>query len=91
MSAEQTPDPELAARLAWIGKVRRLHHVKRMIGFAGIVLGAFAVIWWKLDAAAPDWALWTGVGILLVSWALFIYVIVARWLWVRNNPYRPPA
>ncbi len=88
-AAPPTPDPELEARLAWIGKVRRLHHAKRMIGFAGIVLGACVVIWWKLDAAAPDWALWTGVGVLVASWALFIYVIVARWRWVKDNPYRP--
>ena len=90
MNAEHTSDPELAARLAWMGKVRRLHHVKRMIGFAGIVLGASAVVWWKLDATAPEWALWVGVGVLGVSWALFIYVIVARWFWVKNNPYKGP-
>lgn len=82
-----SPDAEHAARLAWINKVRGLHRIKRMLGFAGIILGAGIVVWWKLDASAPEWSLWTGTAILVASWALFVYVIVARYLWVRKNPY----
>lgn len=82
------PDPEHAQRMAWLNQVRKLHHVKRMIGFAGIVLGAAILMWWKLDAAAPPWALWTGVGILGASWVLFVYVIIARYQWVKKHPYR---
>lgn len=91
MTAEPTPDPELAARLAWFGKARRLHRNKRLIGLAGVVLGACLVMWWKFDASVPEWGLWTGIGVLLASWLLFAYVIVARWQWVKKNPYRPPA
>lgn len=91
MTDEQTPDSELAARLVWINKARRLHRNKRLIGLAGVVLGACLVVWRKLDGTAPDWGLWTGIGVLVVSWAIFIYVIVARWQWVKKNPYRPPA
>jgi type IV secretory pathway TraG/TraD family ATPase VirD4 len=80
-------DPEHAARLAWITKVRGLHRIKRMLGFAGIFLGACIVVWWKLDASAPEWALWTGTAVLGVSWAMFVYVIIARYLWVRKHPY----
>ncbi len=90
MSVDQTPDVELAARLAWINKARRLHHKKRVIGLAGVVLGACMVVWWKLDAAVPDWALWSGIGVLVSSWAIFVFVMVARWMWVKKNPYRPP-
>lgn len=91
MSAEQTTDPELAARLAWFGKARLMHRNKRLIGLAGVVLGACIVAWWKLDASVADWALWTGCGVLAASWLLFAYVIVARWRWVKQNPYRPTA
>lgn len=82
-------DPEHAARMAWLGHVRKLHHTKRMLGFAGIMLGAAVLIWWKLDVSAPAWALWTGMGVLVVSWLLFVYVIIARYLWVKKHPYRP--
>jgi hypothetical protein len=81
------PDPEHAARLAWIAKVRGLHRIKRMLGFAGIVLGACLVVWWKLEPAAPEWALLFGAAILGASWLLFIFVIVARYLWVKKHPY----
>ncbi len=91
MSAEQTPDPELAARLAWLGKARRLHHIKRILGLVGVVLGACLVVWWKLDPSVQDWALWLGIVILVISWALFVFVILARWQWVKQNPYRPPT
>lgn len=85
----QSPqDAEHAARLAWITHVRKLHRNKRMLGFAGIILGACMVMWWKLDPKAPDWAMLGGVGVLALSWALFIYVIVARWQWVKKNPYK---
>lgn len=88
----QTPqDSEHAARLAWISHVRKLHRNKRLLGFAGIVLGACMVVWWKLDGSAPNWAMWGGVGVLAISWAVFIYVIFARWQWVKNNPYTPPT
>jgi len=81
------PDTEHAARLAWIKQVRGLHRTKRMLGFAGIILGAALLVWWKLDAAAPPWALWTGTAILVASWVLFVYVIMARYLWVKSHPF----
>lgn len=90
MSADQSPDTELAARLAWISTARRLHRNKRLIGLVGVVLGACIVVWWKLDASVPDWALWLGIGVLVASWAIFVYVIFARWQWVKKNPYKPP-
>jgi type IV secretory pathway TraG/TraD family ATPase VirD4 len=87
--ANQLPalDHDHAARLAWIKQVRGLHRTKRMLGFAGVILGAAMLVWWKLDAAAPPWALWTGTAILVASWALFVYVIIARYRWVKRNPY----
>jgi len=87
--SETSPDREQSARLKWITHVRRLHRTKRLLGFAGIVLGASMLMWWKLDPTAPDWGLWTGIGVLGISWALFIYVIAARWMLVKNNPYKP--
>jgi hypothetical protein len=67
--------------------VKRLHRNKRMLGFAGIVLGAAMLVWWKLDPTAPNWAMLASLGVLAASWVVFIYVIVARWQWVKANPY----
>ncbi len=85
-----TPDdPEREHRKAWFTKVRGLHRNKRMAGFAGIMAGAGILLWWKFTAAAPDWAMWAGGGLLVLSWLVFIYVIVDRYRWVRQNPYKP--
>jgi hypothetical protein len=85
-------DPEHERRTAWITKVRTMHRNKRMMGFAGITLGAALVVWARLSPdQAPPWTLSAGFGVLGLSWALFIYVIVDRWLWVKRNPYRAEA
>ena len=85
-------DPEHEHRVAWITRVRRMHRNKRMIGFGGIVLSAALVVWARMSPdQAPAWALMAGFGVLAASWALFIYVIVDRWRWVKKNPYSPPA
>jgi hypothetical protein len=84
------PDPERDRRLAWITKVRTMHRNKRLIGLAGIVLGAAMVLWARFSPEqAPAWAIYGGFGVLAVSWLIFIYVIVDRWRWVKNNPYTP--
>ena len=90
-SPQGQADTELAERQAWIKKVRELHRNKRMIGFAGIIAGAGILLWWKYTPGAADWAMWAGGGLLVFSWAVFIYVIVDRYNWVKKNPYRPSA
>jgi hypothetical protein len=83
-------DEEHQRRMAWLKKVRGMHRNKRMLGFAGIVLGAAMVIWARLSPVeAPSWALYAGFGVLAASWIIFVYVIVDRSRWVRNNPYKP--
>ncbi len=88
---EREADPERSERLAWIAKVRGLHRNKRMAGFAGTMAGAGILLWWKFTPAAPEWAMWAGGGLLVASWALFIYVIVDRYRWVKQNPYKAAA
>lgn len=80
-------ETERARVQTWIKQARGLHHNKRMAGFAGIIAGAGILLWWKFTPAAPDWALWVGGGLLALSWAVFIYVIIDRYNWVKKNPY----
>ena len=88
--AAEALDPETQRRLAWVTKVKTLHRNKRMLGFAGIILGAGMVAWARLSPdEAPPWAYYAGFGILALSWAVFIYVLVDRARWVKNNPYKP--
>ena len=90
--AAPSADPETRRRMDWVAKVRTMHRNKRMLGFAGIILGAGMVGWARLSPnQAPPWALYAGFVILAVSWIVFIYVIVDRMRWVKNNPYKPGA
>ncbi len=81
-------DPNAAAKAEWINKARNLHRNKRLIGFAGAVLGAGFVLWWRYAPEAPSWAEPVGFAIVGVSMALIVYTIADRWLWVKRNP--PP-
>lgn len=83
-------DAEHERRVAWITRVRTMHRNKRLLGLAGILLGASLVAWARFSPGqAPQWALTAGFAVLGVSWLVFIYVIVDRWRWVKKNPYKP--
>ena len=91
-SASTPPaDEEHQRRVAWITKVRNMHRTKRMLGLAGIILGAALVAWSRFTLTAPPWALTAGFTVLGLSWIVFIYVIFDRWRWVKKNPYKPGA
>ena len=89
--APPATDEEHQRRVAWITKVKLMHRNKRMLGLAGIVLGASMVVWARFSLDAPSWAWPAGIAVLGLSWAVFIYVIFDRWRWVKMNPYKPGA
>lgn len=84
-------DEEQKRRVAWITRVRNMHRNKRLLGLAGIILGAALVMWARLSPEAPSWTLVSGFTLLGVSWVVFIFVIFDRWRWVKKNPYKPGA
>jgi hypothetical protein len=90
-SAPPAIDEEHQRRVAWVTKVRNMHRNKRMLGLAGIILGASLVAWSRFTLDAPQWALPAGFTVLGLSWVVFIYVIFDRWRWVKKNPYKPGA
>jgi hypothetical protein len=83
-------DPEAAAKAAWLEKARNLHRTKRLIGFAGAVLGAGFVLWWRYSTEAPSWAEPGGFTIVGLSIALILFSMADRYIWVKRNPYRSP-
>ena len=90
-SASAPVDEEHQRRIAWITKVRNMHRNKRMLGLAGIILGAALVAWSRFTPDAPSWALTAGFTVLGLSWVVFIYVIFDRGRWVKKTPYKPGA
>ena len=92
-SSARPPEDEAEQqhRAAWITRVRTMHRNKRMLGLAGIILGAALVMWGRLTPEAPSWALTAGFAVLAVSWIVFVYVIYDSWRWVKKNPYKPGA
>ncbi len=47
-------DAEHDRRMAWITKVRTMHRNKRLLGLAGILLGAALVAWARFSPEAPQ-------------------------------------
>jgi hypothetical protein len=90
IAAQARPDPEHAARTAWLARARGLHRNKRYAGMVGCVLGASLVLWGRYSTNAPSWAELTGFIVVGVSWLVLMYTIADRWMWVKKNPYRPP-
>ncbi len=81
---ETVPD----SRVAWINSVRRMHRNKRFAGYIGCCFGAAILIWGRFVAGSPTWAVPAGFAVVGGSWAVFVYVMVARYHWVKANP--PP-
>lgn len=87
--AEPQPDElEVARRIAWVSQVRGLHRNKRVGALMGCAL-AIAMMLWSRFAGGPAWALPAGLAVVGASWAVFLFVMVDRYRWVKANPYRP--
>jgi hypothetical protein len=82
-------DPSNDGRLAWITSVRRMHRNKRFAGYIGCCFGAAILIWGRFVAGSPAWAVPAGFAVVGVSWLMFVYVMVARYQWVKANPPPP--
>ena len=81
-------DPAVIARkVAYIDTLRGLHRNKRMAGFVGCLLGVLLMAYGRFRPEAPDWTVWAGLAVIVVSWALFAYVIYARTRYVRAHPF----
>ena len=63
--------------------VRHLHAGKQTAGLLLCALGALLLIWGRLRADAPGFAVLAGLALIVLGWALFAYVIVMRTRYVR--------
>jgi hypothetical protein len=82
-------DALTAQRVEYVRQIRGLHADKRVAGFVACLIGALLLIWGRMRAGAPAFALPAGVVLIAVGWALFAYVIFARTRYVRTHPFQP--
>lgn len=82
-------DAEKERLQAWYDKVKKMHRWKRFAGIVGCCIAVIILLLGKYTDNPPTWAIPVGLVVAGLSWALFIYIIVDRWLWVKRNPYKP--
>ena len=63
--------------------VRHLHRGKQTAGLLACAVGALVLMWGRLRADAPEFAVLAGFALIGLGWALFAYVIVQRTRYVR--------
>lgn len=66
-----------------IADVRRLHAREQLAGLIACLAGVLALVWGRLGAGAPPAAVFVGLALIGLGWALFAYVIVMRTRYVR--------
>ncbi len=74
---------------AWLDAVRAQGRQARTIGFIACLGGVLVLMVGRFRLGAAPWLLWTGAAIVAVGWALFIYALARRLLWVRAHPFDP--
>ena len=75
---------DIQRRMDYFDKVRGLHKTKRTIGIVGCLIGCLVMLFGA--QRGPDVLRYVGLGIVAVSWLLFIYVTIARAMYVKKHP-----
>jgi hypothetical protein len=79
----------LVRRSAWLDTVRAQGRPQRFAGFIACLLGVMILIVGRYKLRGAPWLLWTGAGVVALGWALFIYALTRRLIWVRAHPFDP--
>ena len=78
-------------KAAYLKTIRGLGRRERGIGFVACLLGALLLIWGRVVAGAPEWAVVLGLVTIAAGWLLFAYVILRRTRYVRAHPFDPQS
>ena len=83
-------DPsELMQRAAYADRVRAVGAGIRPLGFILCLVGVVVLIWARFQgpgALSPIGL--TGLALVTGGWGIFVYVLGARTLYVRRNPFK---
>ena len=85
-----TDDPARIERQSvYLDTVRAQGRVYRFAGFIACLLGVMILIVGRYKLGGAPWLLWTGAGVVALGWALFVYALARRLMWVRAHPFDP--
>lgn len=76
------------AQRDWIKTVRTMHRNKRSGGYIGCAFGAAMILASRyLPDRVPEQLFWVGLAVIGASWLVFVFVMISKWQWVKNNPF----
>ncbi len=83
-------DPALLERQsAYLESLRGLGRSERTAGFVACLIGVVVLGLARLRFVGETWLLWTGLAVVGLGWALFLYSVVRRLAWTRAHPFDP--
>jgi len=83
-----TEDPaELQRRTAYLDALRAQGRSARLAGLILSLAGVLILVVGRYRLGGPTWALAGGIVVIAFGWALFVYAVGRRLLWVRSHPY----
>jgi uncharacterized membrane protein len=81
-------DAETAERYAaHVETIRAVGRRERSIGYVACLVGVMIVVVARFRLAGEPWLLWSGLAVIAVGWALFVYALWARIAYVRAHPF----
>jgi hypothetical protein len=80
---------QLARQAAYVDTLRAQGRPARFAGFVACLAGVLVLVIGRFKLGGAPWLLWSGVTIIGVGWALFIYALVRRLTWIRTHPFDP--
>ena len=72
---------------AYLDTVRAVGRPARMAGVVCCLVGVLVLVVARFKLGGLAWMLWCGAGVVAAGWALFIYAVARRLLWIRAHPF----
>ncbi|HVN01072.1 MAG TPA: hypothetical protein VMT68_12750 [Caulobacteraceae bacterium] len=85
------PLQDRSREVAYLETLRGLGRPQRTAGVFACLIGVIVMVLARYRFGGEPWLLWGGVAITATGWALFIYAVAQRLLWIRAHPFDPNA
>ena len=83
-------DPvQLQRQVAYLETLRSQGRSARTAGYIACLAGVLILIIGRFRLGGATWLLWSGLAVVAVGWACFIYAVVRRLSWSRAHPFDP--
>jgi hypothetical protein len=74
---------------AYVESLRAQGRPQRVAGFIACLAGVLILVIARYRLSGAPWLLWTGVAVVGLGWALFVYAVARRLMWARAHPFDP--